>query len=136
MLNSRDRSLGEKRTFLEFIGIAALQLVEAHVVAAPLKEAEARNTLEFRPEGFNNAREVLGDDLALQCERRGRDDDGGAAFNRAFEGGNEVRERLARARPCLHKEVAAQLDASLDGASHGPLPRAICAADCGDRCRE
>ncbi len=58
------------------VGEAALELVEAHVVAATLDERIGRAAAEDRGEGIGDAGHVAVDDLGLQGEGRRRDDGG------------------------------------------------------------
>ena len=115
------------------VGEAALELVEAHVVAAPLDEGVRRTPPEDRGERVGDARHVAVDDLCLQGERRRRDDRRLARLEGVGHRGHEVGERLAGAGAGLDEQVLALVDGVGDGLGHLDLAGPLGPADTRDR---
>ena len=113
---------------------AAVQLVQAQVVAAALEDRERRLAAEQRRQRLGQPRQVAVDELALQRDRRGGDDDRACRVRDGVpDRGHEVGQRLAGAGARLHGEVLAGVDRLADGLGHLDLPSRRCAADGGDR---
>jgi hypothetical protein len=72
--------------------VAAVQLVEAQVVAPALEDGERGRAAQERFEGLRQAGEVAVDQLALQRDRGRGDDDRGALRRRVVDGGHQVGE--------------------------------------------
>ncbi len=111
------------------VGEAALELVEAHVVATALDEGVRGTAPEDRSEGVGDARHVAVDDLCLQGERRGRDDGRLARLEGVGDRRHEVGERLAGAGAGLDEQVLPVVDRVRDGLGHLDLARPLRATD-------
>ena len=105
-----DRERVEELIALVHVVAVAVQLVQAQVVAAALEDRERRRPPEQRLERLRQPGQVAVDELALQRDRRGRDDDGGAALDGVPDRRHEVGQRLARAGARLHRQVLARHD--------------------------
>ena len=77
---------------------------------------------------LDGARQVALDQLALEREGRGGDDDALAVRER----GHQVAEGLAGAGAGLDQQVGAVVHGACDGLGHGDLAGALRAADGGD----
>ena len=129
----RDREGVEQLLGLVDVVAVAVQLVQAQVVAAALEDRERRRPAEQRRERLRQPGQVPVDELALQRDRRRRDDDRGAALDGVPDRRHEVGQRLAGAGARLHRQVLAGGDRLPDGLGHGVLPVAPRTADGGDR---
>ena len=92
----------------------------AEVVRAALEQGNPRSASE----GTAHERQIAFEQSLLEMAGTGRDHDPAAAG----DGGNEVRERLAGARPRFTDEEAPLQDGTFDRRGHGSLRRAWCVA--------
>ena len=90
--------------------------------------ANCGSAAQQRVQRVDGARQVALDELALQGEGRGGDDDALAVGER----GHQVAERLAGAGTGLDEQVGAVVHRLGDGFGHGDLAGALRAADRGD----
>ncbi|GAA3215994.1 hypothetical protein GCM10020256_17930 [Streptomyces thermocoprophilus] len=107
---------------------ALVQAVQAQVVGPALEHRELRPPAQQGVQRVHRAREVTLHELALQCQRGGRDDDPLAVCERR----HEVAERLSGAGAGLDEQVGAVVDGLGDGLGHGHLAGALRAADGAD----
>ena len=115
----------------------SVQLLQAHVVVAPLEDGERQRAADEGLDRLRHAGQVAVDELPLQGERGGRDDDGAAVGGRGVErGGHQVADGLARARAGLHDRVPGPRERRRDRLRHEQLPLAVLAPDGGDDRRE
>ncbi len=80
--------------------------MQAGVVVAALLDRVRRSAREQLLRRVQQRRHVAVDELGLEREGRGGDDDA-AVLDRVEQGGDEVAERLAGAGACLDEEVGA-----------------------------
>ena len=126
----RGVDLPDREQAVLVVGEAALELVEAHVVAPALDERVGRAAPEDRREGVGDARHVAVDDLGLQRQRRGRDD--GRLARLEGVGDRRARGRRATCRCRCRPARAGARPSSIACATalrHLDLPRPLGAAD-------
>ena len=97
-----------------------LEGAEAEVVRAALEHGRAE-VPRVVAKYLRGAREVLGDQLALEVARVGGEDDGRVVRVAPEDGRHEVGERLAHARARLDHEVLAIVERAHHGAEHVEL---------------
>src|SRR5690554_2095808 len=103
------------------LGVATFELVAAHVVLPPLEQRGAWGAPELGRERLGDEGKVARDDLALQGDRRRRDDDALARRDRVVDRRHEVGERLARPRASLDEERLTAREGVRDRACHAVL---------------
>ncbi len=129
----RGVDLPDREQALVVVGAAALELVQAHVVAPALDQGVGGTTTQDGRERVGDPRHVTVDDLRLQGQRRRRDDHRTPGCLGVRHGRDEIGQRLAGARPCLHGEVLARLDRPRHRGRHRDLAGPLRPADRGDR---
>ena len=105
-----------------------IELVPAQVVAAALHIADLERAEDRFEEG-----NVLEEELLLQVFGSGRDDDALLAIAGQAQRGQQVGERLAGSRACLHDQMALVGEGLLDGAGHLVLALAMLELQAGAR---
>ena len=108
---------------------AGLDLVAAQVVAAALEDREARGAAEGLRQRLGETREVAVDQLGLQRDGGGGDDDRLVGLQCVPDRGHEVGERLPGAGPGLDGEVLPGAQRPLDGRGHVLLALALSAPE-------
>ena len=102
----------------------AFESAEAEIVGAPLDE----DGLGFGAEGPRQQRDVLLDELFLEADGVGGDDDPPLFAVSQEHRGNQIGEGLADAGPGLDHQVARGAEGALDGLGHGDLLGAVLVA--------
>jgi hypothetical protein len=110
------RRVVEERVGRLLVGVFHLR--HAQVVVAALEHGELRPPAEHRLDRVGEARQVVLDELVLQCQRGGGDDDRSVDQQRR----GQIREGLARTGAGLDQEVLAVADGLFDGVRHRLLP--------------
>ena len=95
----------------------AVHLLQADVVATALRQRVRRGPAQDRGQGLHQARQVLVDELGLQCLGGGGHHDPLAGRER----GHQVGQRLAGAGAGLHEQVLARSQRGGDRLDHVPL---------------
>ena len=113
-------------------GVPAVQLVQARVVRPSLEHRDLQARARRRGHRVDDHRRILDENLALQRERRRRDDPAHAVRRAVRQQRNQVAHGLARARARLHEEVLAVLQGSGAFGDHRGLSLARGPAHLGD----
>jgi len=97
-----------------------------------LEHRDARGARQARAHRVDDERQVARDDLPLQREGRGGDDDLLVVVHRVRHRRDEVAQRLARAGTGLDEQVLPGVDRGGDRAGHLVLPLAVPATESRD----